>query len=527
MITLGTKHDILQKYVFTGTPKKVIAAELGLSKNTVKKYINEYEAKKEALLKSGNAINKDALIQLICEKPSYDTSKRKPRVVNDEVLEKIQLYLDQNEKYKQLGIRKQCMKAIDIHEALIDDGFELCYSTTNNYVNQLLEKTKEAFIKQAYDYGDVCEFDWGDVKLNINSKLKTFKMAVFTSAKGNYRFAYLYPKEATEFYLDAHVKFFKHVDGVYKTMVYDNMKVAVARFVGKTEKEATEALKNISLYYGFSYRFCNVRKGNEKGHVERSVDVVRRKAFSRNINFDTLEEANQHLIDKVSLHNTKRTLSTKKSPIDILTKEKEYLIPLLPDYETAIVKELRVDKYSVATIDCNKYSVVDSLVGKFVTAKIYTDKIDFIYRNKKIATHKRLFGLDEWSLYIDHYKNTLLKKPGALKGSLAFQSIEPKLQKIFTRYFQEAPKSFILLLDLISEYSLDEVLSSIDKLNKNQVHINLDNIKLILERNTSHDYYTKNIENVKDEIIETSRTNTNKYNDIFNIDTNNTMEVAI
>ena len=45
------------------------------------------------------------------------------------------------------------------------------------------------------------------------------------------------------------------------------MKVAVAKFVSKTEKVPTEDLLKLSIYYGFKYRFCNARKGNEKGHV--------------------------------------------------------------------------------------------------------------------------------------------------------------------------------------------------------------------------------------------------------------------
>lgn len=68
----------------------------------------------------------------------------------------IKFYLNQNEKYIQLGIRKQCMKAIDIHDALVDEGFKISYPTTNNYVNKLTNKAKEAFVKQIYEYGDVC-----------------------------------------------------------------------------------------------------------------------------------------------------------------------------------------------------------------------------------------------------------------------------------------------------------------------------------------------------------------------------------
>lgn len=61
-------------------------------------------------------------------------------------------------------------------------------------------------------------------------------MAVMTTAKGNYRFAYLYQNQKMESFLDSHVRFFNHVGGVHKQIVYDNMKVAVARFVTRTEK---------------------------------------------------------------------------------------------------------------------------------------------------------------------------------------------------------------------------------------------------------------------------------------------------
>ncbi len=70
-------------------------------------------------------------------------------------------------------------------------------------------------------------------------------------------------------FLDIHVKAFNKIGGVHREVVYDNMKQAVKRFVGRNEKEATEDLIKISLYYGFRYRFCNIAKGNEKGHVEK------------------------------------------------------------------------------------------------------------------------------------------------------------------------------------------------------------------------------------------------------------------
>lgn len=114
-----------------------------------------------------------------------------------------------------------------------------------------------------YKPGDICEFDWGEVKLTIGGKTQKYQMAVFTSAYGNYRYAWLFTKQTTECFQEAHALFFEQIGGVYRTMVYDNMKVAVKRFVGPKEKEPTQGLLQLSLYYGFQYRFCNIHSGND------------------------------------------------------------------------------------------------------------------------------------------------------------------------------------------------------------------------------------------------------------------------
>lgn len=73
-------------------------------------------------------------------------------------------------------------------------------------------------------------------------------------------------------------------------MVYDNMRVPIRKFA-REEKEHTQTLFRMSNFYLYHYRFCNARSGREKGHVERSVEYVRRKAFSINLHYTTLAEA--------------------------------------------------------------------------------------------------------------------------------------------------------------------------------------------------------------------------------------------
>ncbi|MFP5082222.1 IS21 family transposase, partial [Pedobacter sp. JCM 36344] len=90
---------------------------------------------------------------------------------------------------------------------------------------------KEAFIRQQYAPGSCCEFDWGEVKLYIKDKLCRYYLAVFTSANSNYRYALLFQHQDSLAFKEAHISFFEHVGGVYNQMVYDNMRVAISRFV--------------------------------------------------------------------------------------------------------------------------------------------------------------------------------------------------------------------------------------------------------------------------------------------------------
>ena len=84
---------------------------------------------------------------------------------------------------------------------------------------------------------------------------------------------------------------------------------------------------------------------------------------------------------------------------------------------------------------------------------------------RKIATHCRKTGNQEWSLQLDRYVGTLKKKPGALATSSALQQASPKLKQIYHSYYTTHPKEFIELLHFMqSGVTLKEIESSINQL---------------------------------------------------------------
>lgn len=94
-------------------------------------------------------------------------------------------------------------------------------------------------------------------------------------------------------------------------------------------------------------------------------------------------------------------------------------------------------------IDSCYYSVPDHLVGQFVFAKIYTDRIVFYHEGVLVAEHKRARKRCQWTIEISHFLKTFSKKPAALASSVALAQAEPALQKIYLRYYRGAEKSFI------------------------------------------------------------------------------------
>lgn len=383
-------------------------------------------------------------------------------------------------------------KKIDIYEALKEKNYDISYSTVSNYINMLLKNGAEAFIKSEYRLGDVCEFDWGEVKLTINDINRTFQMAVFASAKGNYRYAQLFTKQNSECFQESHALFFEHIGQVYKKIVYDNMRVAVKKFVGPTEKEPTDALLKMSIYYGFDFRFCNARSGNEKGHVERSVEVVRRKSFCKNDSFKSLEEANKYILKICNeLNNKPQKLNNMKTAKEILNEEREHMGPYIAKLDTARIEEPRVDKYSTFSVNTCRYSVPDIYVGKRIFIKIYSNDIICFSEGKEIACHERKLGFYEWSIKIEHYVNTFKRKPGSLASSTAMQQADPRIQNIYNTYYNKKEKDFIELLLFIGENNISIVQNAIKLLEKiNPTNITTEKIKSICNRD-----YTNYIEN--------------------------------
>ncbi len=482
---MATKQEIIIRYFRDHESQRKISRELGLNRKTVSRYIREYEEGK-AKLEQEKPEAVEGFVETLVGPPVYDSTRRWRRKLTTEIAEQIDKYVEQNRQKRQQGLRKQQMKKIDIHEALRERGYQIGYTTVCNYIRVKAQGSREAYIRQEYQPGQVCEFDWGEVKLKIAGQERICQLATFTSAYGNYRWASLFYRQDLLSFQQAHADFFTHLGGVFYEMVYDNMRVVIRRFVGRRQKEPTQGLLQLSLYYQFGFRFCNVRRGNEKGHVERSVEYIRRKAFARRDSFDSLSQANAYLWEVCGALNQRIQTGTGKSGADLLSEERPCLstLPVVP-FECAERHSLRVDKYSTILTGSNHYSVPEHLVGKMVDVKLYAGQVVVYYQKKKMCRHERRYTANGWYIELAHYLTTLTRKPGALHGSVALKQADHKLRQIYQDHFEDRPKEFVQLLHYsrdkqIPIKKLEAAIRQLLKLSVRQM--SLDKIKVLCEQ---------------------------------------------
>jgi transposase len=84
-----------------------------------------------------------------------------------------------------------------------------------------------------------------------------------------------YPAETTEAFLDGHVSAFEFFGGVPLLILYDNLKIAVAKICRDGKRERTRAFTELVSHYLFKDRFGRPGKGNDKGKVEGLVKYAR------------------------------------------------------------------------------------------------------------------------------------------------------------------------------------------------------------------------------------------------------------
>ena len=115
MITLTRKQQIIMSHL-AGISNRQIASKMHMSKDTVNKYVKEYDMQRAELLLRDPNTDPEEILETFVEEPKYNASNRTPVVVTPEMEAVVKECLQSNAVKRASGLQKQVMRKKDIHE---------------------------------------------------------------------------------------------------------------------------------------------------------------------------------------------------------------------------------------------------------------------------------------------------------------------------------------------------------------------------------------------------------------------------
>lgn len=438
-----------------GLSQRQIAKKLGISRNTVSKYLKKN--------KPPTTVQR----QYVYGKKKYSDETKRVLPIIDQWLE---------EDLKSWG--KQKHTAARVFRRLEDEyDFKGSESNIRKIVAKRRKKLQEVFIPLEFRLGHQFQFDWGEADIILQGRTQRIYLFCIQLSASRLRFVRAYIHEKQEAFLDGFVHAFEFFGGVPTEGLFDNLKTAVQKILQGRDRLEQESFLALQAHYLFKAEFCNVRSGNEKGRVEGTVGYVRRNALVPYPDVQSMDELNEYLLEWCFKEAERRTVpNTKESVKEMWEKEKEHFHPLPTDeFEACKLVSCQVNKTSLITIETNQYSVPSYYVGQSVWAKIFVDRVIVVAQNQVIAEHVRSNDRNQMITVLDHYLDVLLKKPRAIRDAHAFQSpIIPDVFRRFHRKMREqegaiGDRKFIRLLLLHREIGMEKLTQALKEAEQTQV----------------------------------------------------------
>jgi transposase len=285
------------------------------------------------------------------------------------------------------------------------------------YVQPLRERnrlTDVATVRFETGPGEQAQIDFGQVRLWISEALERVHLFVFTLGFSRRLFARGYPDERLCSVLDGHERAFHHFGGLPLTCLYDNARTVVA---GRSDGKVLwhRVFEDFARYYGFTPRACQPYRARTKGKVESGVKYVKRNALAGK-RFASWEHLNEWLLEWATTVSDLRVHgTTHERPIDRFAREQLTPIGERPLYHYERVKVRKVPSDGLVSIAGARYSVPVRYVGETVTVHETTAHHEIFHATELIARHEKA-ARHAVVMRPEHYAGLL--RPGRMGASL-------------------------------------------------------------------------------------------------------------
>lgn len=437
MISLDIWETIRIRCVRDKEQYKRVARDLGISKNTVKKYALSNEPPSQ-IVPSGRVASmarfEAHVDQLLRETPKI-TAARIAQVIRQ----------------------------------TIDPTFRASERSVREYVSSRRARIvpKEAFVRLVYLPGDQVQFDFKDVVARIDGIEAKLHMFVARLSYSTAYFARCYRSEDRPALFDGLVASCVRFGGVAREGVFDNATTAVKRILRGRDRQVNPEYAALCGSLALGMQFAAPAKGNEKGGVEGLHGAIEDAVFRPIPSYGSLREINEVLDDLATKHLEKRVGG--EFVHERFDRERMALRPLPAILPSTCVREpSRINKFAEITHKTNRYSTPSRFAHRAATIEVFHDRLRVVVDTIAVAEHERSFERNEAVLDPVHFIDLLSFKHRAVVRAEVFRqrSFHHALRTLLSSYVESDPfgagKRFMRVIALLEEHSMNDLVHAVE-----------------------------------------------------------------
>ncbi len=271
---------------------------------------------------------------------------------------------------------------------------------------------REVFFGQNYRAGERSQSDYTRMRslgITINHQAFDHLIYHFVLPYSNWETGTICFSECFESLSEGLQNALYELGGVPAMHQTDSLTAAVSPVTSKDR--FTERYSGLLRHYGIEGMHTNPASPNENGDVEQSNNRFK-KALEQSLllrgsrNFESRAEYGRFLDELFAELNRSRRKRFQEE-LDVLGP--------LPTRRLESFRRLkvRVRQGSTITVAKNTYMVHSRLVGETVDVRLYHDRVEVYYAQRKVEEMPRLRGTGKHSVNYRHVIDSLVRKPGA------------------------------------------------------------------------------------------------------------------
>ena len=449
VIHMGLLNVIRKLRLRQGLPIREIARRTGLSRNTIKKYLNAETIE-----------------------PHFATPERASKL--DPFAEKLAGWL----KTEAGKSRKERRTLKQMHAELMSLGFSGSYNRVAAFARdwrcdrQRDQQTtgRGTFVPLAFRPGEAFQFDWSEDFAVVGGERRKLQVAHIKLSHSRAFLLRAYPLQTHEMLFDAHWHAFRVFGGVPERGIYDNMRTAVDRVGRGKVRQINIRFLAMANHYVFEPEFCNPAAGWEKGQVEKNVRDTRHQMLQSMPDFPDMTTLNAWLEQRCLELWRETAHGTRLGTIaEVWSEERAALMPLPVAFDGFIEVSKRVSPTCLISFERNRYSVPASFANRPVSLRVYPDRLLVAAEGNILCEHARVIErshkLPPKTIYDwRHYLAVVQRKPGALRNGAPFLELPPAFRQLQDHMLRKpgGDREMVDILALVLHHDEQAVLTAVE-----------------------------------------------------------------